>query len=48
MLNIFKKRMTLITDVFPKLRTSKNLVKQVSKKSPFKGSLRKQHVSDDD
>ena len=43
-MNIFKERMILITDVFPKLRTPKSLVKQISKKSPFRGPLRNQHV----
>ena len=35
--------MTLIAEVFPKLRTSKNLVRSIYKKSRFKGSLGKQH-----
>ena len=35
--------MILIADVFPKLRTPKNLVKSMSKKSRFKGSFGKQH-----
>ena len=35
--------MTLIADVFPKLRTQKNLVRSMPKKSPFKGSFKKQH-----
>ena len=35
--------MTLIADVFPKLRTQKNLVRSMPKKSRFKGSFRKQH-----
>ena len=34
--------MTLIADVFPKLRTPKNLVTSMSKKSPFKGPFGKQ------
>ena len=38
-----KKKMTLIADVFPKLRSPKNLVRSMSKKSHFKGSFRKQH-----
>ena len=38
-----KKRMTLIAEVFPKLRTSKNMVTSMSKKSCFKGSFGKQH-----
>ena len=35
--------MTLIAEVFPKLRTPKNMVISMSKKSPFKGSFEKQH-----
>ena len=35
--------MTLIADVFPKLRTRKNLVRPMPKKSHFKGSFGKQH-----
>ena len=35
--------MTLIADVFPKLRTQKNLVRWMPKKSRFKGSFKKQH-----
>ena len=35
--------MTLIAEVFPKLRTSKNMVTSMSKKSCFKGSFGKQH-----
>ena len=35
--------MTLIADVFPKLRTQKNLVRSMPKKSRFKGSFEKQH-----
>ena len=38
-----KKKMTLIADVFPKLRTRKNLVRPMPKKSRFKGSFGKQH-----
>ena len=38
-----KKRMTLIAEVFPKLRTPKNMVTSMSKKSRFKGSFGKQH-----
>ena len=34
--------MTLIADVFPKLRTQKNLVRSMSKKSIFKGIFGKQ------
>ena len=35
--------MTLIAEVFPKLRTRKNLVRSMSKKSRFKGSFGKQY-----
>ena len=35
--------MTLIADVFPKLRTQKNLVRSMPKKSRFKISFKKQH-----
>ena len=35
--------MTLIADIFPKLRTQKNLVRSMPKKSRFKGSFEKQH-----
>ena len=35
--------MSLIPDVFPNLRTPKNLVRSMSKKSRFKGSFGKQH-----
>ena len=38
-----KQKITLIADVFPKLRTPKNLVRSMSKKSRFKGSFGKQH-----
>ena len=42
-MHIFKKKMTLIAEVFPKLRTRKNLVRSTSKKSRFKGTFGKQH-----
>ena len=35
--------MTLIADVFAKLRTPENLVRSMSKKTRFKGSFEKQH-----
>ena len=35
--------MTFIADVFPKLRTRKNLLRSMPKKSRFKGSFKKQH-----
>ena len=34
--------MTLITDLFPKLRTPKNVVRYMSKKSRFKGPFERQ------
>ena len=34
--------MTLIADLFPKLRTAKNVVRYMSKKSRFKGPFDKQ------
>ena len=42
-MNNWKKKMTLIAEVFPKLRTPKNMVRSISKRSSFKGSLGKQH-----
>ena len=44
MLNILKKKMTLITDIFPKLRTPKNLVRSMPKKPRLRGSFLKQHL----
>ena len=41
--NIFKKKMTFIADLFPKLRTPKDVVRYLSKKSCFKGTFDKQH-----
>ena len=35
--------MTLIADLFPKLRTPENVVRYMSKKSRFKGSFDRQH-----
>ena len=43
----FQKNMTIIADVFPKLRTPKNVVKQISKKSPFRGPFDKKHAKGD-
>ena len=43
LLNIFKKKMTLIADLFPKLRTPKNVVRYISKKPRFKGPFDRQH-----
>ena len=42
-MNIFKKKMTLIADVFPKLRSPKNKVRSMSIKSSCKGSFKKEH-----
>ena len=39
----FKKKMTLITDGFTKLRTPKNMVRSMPKKCRFGGSIEKQH-----
>ena len=38
-----EKKMTLIADVFPKLRTKKKVLRWMSKKSHFTGSLKKPH-----
>ena len=35
--------MTLIADIFLKLRTPKNMVRSMRKKSHFRGSVEKQH-----
>ena len=35
--------MTLIADLFPKLRTPKNVVRYMSEKSRFKGPFDRQH-----
>ena len=35
--------MTLIADLFPKLRTTKKVVRYMSKKSRFKGLFDRQH-----
>ena len=42
-MNISKKKMTLIGEIFPKVRTSKNMVTWISKNFRFKGSFWKQH-----
>ena len=39
----FRKKKTFITDWFLKLRTSKSVVKKISKKSSFRGPFDKQH-----
>ena len=38
-----KKKISLIADVFPRIRSPENLVRSISKKSCFKGSFGKQH-----
>ena len=40
---MFKKNMTLITDVFRKLRTPKNIVRSMPKKSRFRVSVEQEH-----
>ena len=42
-MNIFKKKMTLIARLFPKLGTPKHMVRSISKRSSFYGSFGKQH-----
>ena len=42
-MNIFKKKMTLIAKVFPKLRSPENKVTSISINSRFKESFGKQH-----
>ena len=42
-LNIFRKKMSLIANIFPKLQTPQNVVRYMSKKSRFKGNFDKQH-----
>ena len=39
-----KKKKTLIADLFPKLRTPKNVLKQISKKSHLKGHFSERYV----
>ena len=43
-LNISKKKMTLIADVFLNLRTGKNVVRWMSRKSSFRGPFDKWHA----
>ena len=38
-----RKKITFIADLFPKLRTPKNLVRYMFKKSRFKGPFARQH-----
>ena len=42
-MNIFKKKITLIVDVFPKLRTPKKVVRSMSQKSFFRGAFNRRH-----
>ena len=42
-MTIFKKKMTVIAEVFRKLRSPKNNVRSMSIKSRFKGSFKQQH-----
>ena len=42
-MNIFKKKVSLIAEVFPKLRSRKNMFTSMSKNSSDKGSFAKQH-----
>ena len=42
-MNIFKKKMTLLAEVFSKLRSPKNKVRSMSIKHRFKGSFKKEH-----
>ena len=42
-MNISEKKMTLIAEVFRKLRTPKNMVRSISKRSRSKRSFGKQH-----
>ena len=46
-LNISKKKVSFTPGVFPILRTPKNEVKQISKKSTFRAPFEKQHVKGD-
>ena len=41
--NICNKKMTFIADLFAKLRTPKNVVRYMAKKSRFKGPFDRQH-----
>ena len=42
-MKILKKEMTLIADLFLKLRTPENVVRYISKKSRFKGPFDREH-----
>ena len=42
-MNIFKKKMILIAEAFPKLQSLKNKVRAMSINTGFKGSFKKQH-----
>ena len=45
MLNIFKKKMIAIANVFPKLQTAKDLIKKLSTKRRFRTSFKSQNVN---
>ena len=42
-MKILKKEMTLIADLFLKLRTPENVIRYMSKKSRFKGPFDREH-----
>ena len=42
-MNKFKTNMTLMANIFPKLRASKSVVRKISKKYRFRVPLEKQH-----
>ena len=39
----FQKQMTVTADFFPKIRNPENMVRYMSKKSPFKGRFDREH-----
>ena len=45
-LNIFKKKMIAIANVFPKLQTAKDLIKKLSTKCRFRTSFKSQNVNE--
>ena len=42
-MNIFSNKVTLIADIFPTLKTAKDVVRQMSKKFPFRRPFEKWH-----
>ena len=46
-MNIFKKNINLLADVFPILRAPKNVIKQICKKFSLRGPFSKQHAKGD-